>query len=944
MFDFDDTPCPPDIDAENDPEAAVEFLISQLPAEFQNTTCWFQWSSSAGVWGWNNLRAHIFFWLDRPIPDDELKDWAKRIDAKIDKSLFNGVQVHYTAAPFFDDGVADPVSQRSGLLKKEEQSVALRLLPKPEKKSHSGTRKPFAEAVGFENWLVRIGDHEGGEGFHAPIRGAIASYVSTHGGVADRDALKEHLRDRISNAENHHRDEATIEHYMSDAYLDASIDGAIEKFGGQKRGRLVEGIPPHFKTSEVTPKIAEALIGKHIWSWWDREVNWGDYLPSEWTPADQREAIKNWELGILPVPYVNSLLLIGSAGIGKSTAAIQAMKTMRQADPCLVIWYLTPTIELAEELAAKFGDYARVIRGRTHRDKDGDTLCKKPEAVEAVAGHVQSIQKAVCKSETSRCEHYDYCPYYAQFQARSHVYFMSYEYAFQPRNPRIFPPDMLIIDENVLPNFVKQLPPFTPEEFEKSAGRWAPLARFIVAALEDHKSPKITLKEDRPFWTERRLRRLSKRLEDSQALQINPDMRMTQIKRVIGKNKRLNVANVVFRCLAAEMPLARDDVYSLVLQKDKPVKIVIDGSEYQTFEDVLFVQYRRQTKIKKETPTLILDATGNFDLLEPNFSRIATERVEATRNAIVVQTYGFRASKTALVGEGEDAVRHQNQIEHFLNSFDKSVRGLLVSHKGVMSDIGLPAGWQSVHLGNLRGIDKYKECNVIVIVARLQPTTDAIERMAMGLFSDVDQTLTNLGQEYSEEERGYRMRDGSKYGVRVRCHPDPFVQALLEQSREMEIVQAIDRIRLRWTDEKKLVIVLTEIPVDVTVDVLIPYKDLIAGGSRIDRAAMELGGVLPTAPKFLSARFPGLWSTPKAARRDLQNGSGRIVNLRCPTFYKYIYRKWGTLIPGFLAISNQHRYRRQSQRGSMSLCHSTLEPEETKAWLEEEFGPLSEFE
>ena len=170
------------------------------------------------------------------------------------------------------------------------------------------------------------------------------------------------------------------------------------------------------------------------------------------------------------------------------------------------------------------------------------------------------------------------------------------------------------------------------------------------------------------------------------------------------------------------------------------------------------------------------------------------------------------------------------------------------------------------------------------------------------------------------------------------------VQAILEQKREAEIVQAIDRLRLRWNEKPKLVIILTEIPVDITVDALVPYRALIQGGSPIDQAAAELGFILPADPKFLSARFPHLWGTPTAARRALQNEEQRVVCLSDPTFYKNIYRKWGTLIPGFLTISTPYRYRRRGQRGSMSLCHSALEPEETRDRLEREIGPLAAFE
>jgi hypothetical protein len=40
------------------------------------------------------------------------------------------------------------------------------------------------------------------------------------------------------------------------------------------------------------------------------------------------------------------------------------------------------------------------------------------------------------------------------------------------------------------------------------------------------------------------------------------------------------------------------------------------------------------------------------------------------------------------------------------------------------------------------------------------------------------------------------MREGSERRVRGRVHPDRRVQAVVEQAREAEMVQAIDRLRL----------------------------------------------------------------------------------------------------------------------------------------------------
>lgn len=941
-IDFDDLKCPDHIAAETDPEAAIRHLISLLPPEFHNVTCLWQWSSSAGVKGWDNLRAHLWFWLDRGVHDDDLRRWAKTNDVKIDGSLFNAVQVHYTAAPIFED-VPDPVRRRSGLLRGLSDAVQLEVPPKAVPSPKTPTSGGLVESVGFDGLLKQIGDHEGGAGFHEPITRAIASYVATNGPEFDREALKERVRAAILSAENHHRDQSVIDRYSSDRDLDASIDGAIEKFGSAAKGRLILDVKPYFNADELSADDAKAKIDEAVTDWWDREVNWEKYqsVPDKWPLDDpwdyENDRFHDWAYD------GRSLVVLGAAGIGKSRIAIEAIKQIVRADSDTVVWYLAPTVELAQELAEKYGPDARVIRGRTHKDANGETLCQKPDAVVAVAGRVPSITKALCENDGARCEFYNSCPYYQQFMPRCRVYFMSHEYAFQPPNPKVERPDFVFVDENILPNFVVMPTPVSPREFYDSAGRYELLAKFIVAALDEGRSLKAALKEVRPFWTAKRLRKAAERLEAANSPYVSPDMSLESIQRALNKKSVSRIASTAFRAITDELSLQRDECYSVAL-REAPVTRLVSGTKTETREKMLFVQYRRKMTFKRGTRYLILDATGDEELLTPSFLGLRGEQVDAVRNATVIQAYGFRASKTALIGNNDEKVRHRREIAELLKSFPAEKSGLLVTYKAVVAQIETPDNWKAVHFGNLRGIDKYHDDDIVVIAGRLEPQHFAVERLAMGLSSDSERTLTLLDEDrYPEVKRGYRMSDGSRFGVMVPCHPDPFVQSLLEQVREAEIIQAVDRLRLRWNKKEKLVVILTEIPVDITVDALVPYRDLVNGGGKFDKAAAELEWVLPSDPKYLSERFPEFWATSGAARRALQRAKDRQIGLNSPLSYKYIYREWGTLIPGFLNVATPYEYRRQGQSGRPSTCYSLQSAEETRQWLEKRFGELAAF-
>ena len=66
------------------------------------------------VWQWSNgarpgkaIRAHVWYLTDRAVCDKSLRDWLKGEGVE-DRSLYNAVQLHYTAAPVFK-GLADPL-------------------------------------------------------------------------------------------------------------------------------------------------------------------------------------------------------------------------------------------------------------------------------------------------------------------------------------------------------------------------------------------------------------------------------------------------------------------------------------------------------------------------------------------------------------------------------------------------------------------------------------------------------------------------------------------------------------------------------------------------------------------------------------------------------------------------------------------------------------------
>jgi hypothetical protein len=122
----------------------------------------------------------------------------------------------------------------------------------------------------------------------------------------------------------------------------------------------------------------------------------------------------------------------------------------------------------------------------------------------------------------------------------------------------------------------------------------------------------------------------------------------------------------------------------------------------------------------------------------------------------------------------------------------------------------------------------------------------------------------------------------------------------VEQIRERETEQAIDRLRLIHRDRPARVLLLSNVVVDVTVDRLVGRRELVP--DRLTVAAARLDGVLPLAPKWLAGRCGDLWVSAEAVRRKLSRAelTGQIPS-------KSLYLGFARLTPA--------AYRLEGQRG-----------------------------
>jgi hypothetical protein len=121
---------PAPIDPARDWAIAIRAAVITLPTEFHDASAWWSMTSSAGIKP--GIRLRLWYWLDRPVNDDEAKRWLE--GSPIDTSLYCANTPHYSAAPIFDPPELDPVPLRAGFWWRHWNAVSVPDLaeqPKP---------------------------------------------------------------------------------------------------------------------------------------------------------------------------------------------------------------------------------------------------------------------------------------------------------------------------------------------------------------------------------------------------------------------------------------------------------------------------------------------------------------------------------------------------------------------------------------------------------------------------------------------------------------------------------------------------------------------------------------------------------------------------------------------------------------------------------------------
>lgn len=194
-------------------------VISDLPEPFHDVSYHYQWSSKAGIRGWDTLSLHLFFALDEPWLDQMLRERCQDENWGVDRSVFNAVQIHYTAAPVFTGEWGDPLKgKRSGFVEGKSDVVSLGTWTRPAKLSRPNYLPKQSALELFESKLGTIGKN-----FHGPIISAVMTLVAASRNQFDEDQCREMILAAVAKSNSGRG-------YINDRYLDNVLRTARTKY------------------------------------------------------------------------------------------------------------------------------------------------------------------------------------------------------------------------------------------------------------------------------------------------------------------------------------------------------------------------------------------------------------------------------------------------------------------------------------------------------------------------------------------------------------------------------------------------------------------------------------------------------------------------------------------------------------------------------------------
>ena len=432
------------LDQFDEPDRTVEHVVEHLPEELHGASCWWQFTSGAGIKP--GIRMRLGFWFDRPLEDWQLETWFA--NSPVDPAVFRAAQPIYVARPEFIN-YRDPVPFRSGTWTGHSDAVTPPIIERAQRSystgsANSGTSR--GDGGSYAAYRAQLGDGFLRNGYYGPLKAAIGIFIGEAGINADIERFRKDLEQAIREAPRDpaKHDAAYVENRVAD--LETWIAWTLDR-QKEKEGPAAEPIEPTYPAPLGSVTEARDVIDAAMERFAD--------IALAWEPPDAGAVAAETGAGLdlnpapeTPPPPV--LTLNADIGTGKTRAWRKRVVPRLLAAgvrPCWscrgISWVMksSPTLPPPAPQRTSFAAARPSIPRHPARRCAADL-----ERVRDIEGALGRASTQACKSKKGQCEFFNVCGYQKQRQQQPEVWAVAHQLLFRQR-PSFIELDALTIDE-----------------------------------------------------------------------------------------------------------------------------------------------------------------------------------------------------------------------------------------------------------------------------------------------------------------------------------------------------------------------------------------------------------------------------------------------------------------------------------------------------------------
>jgi len=571
-------------------------------------------------------------------------------------------------------------------------------------------------------------------------------------------------------------------------------------------------------------------------------------------------------------------VIAATTGLGKTSSVFATLSKLKSTTQPRFVHFYVPNHNVANDIKiqvnAKYPNLKILIRkGRVadncHYTEQIDRYMKSK-----MTSH--SVKAAFCDSGNGKlCAHYDGCEYLKQFTIPNgdiDVLILAHNYLTSPLGRHERAPDFVVIDEMFYKVFIKysefqlgDLKDFISDE----ALAW--LNESVFADVKGISISKLcnSLNIFEAVFTDdvRALKTLDKEWLQMQADIITPDDNdNAQIKKLASISSKpylfahklvelIEQIQINDQAYKAYYSAREKGLFKIAPESIAPPILTLSGltvinqsyrkgggTTYDVlcFHEPVHKSNSRLSRFISSTPILCIDGYADESISKALLGQdIDFVTIDAKRNMVVTQCNSRKFTKNELTTQGQSddllvsMIRVLNRIADANQQVFKG-KTLLITYKALSDNLDFTTQLSEhislEHLNNIRGLDKYNNHHIIVLGRNQMQSRDVILEARSLFGAKISRNDVDDGVEYDDGIHHLFAPQTAEYrgggSGEERYFYDEQFNAVLAQSREVETLQAIARVRDIWANTQRQVFIFGSLALDIDVDRTIEWSAL----------------------------------------------------------------------------------------------------------------------